>query len=164
MCSWRLLPYLQKLSRKELERARRLFGMDAMAHGLGDVLREAVSMGSVDGLGHWGLCYSAFWLRSMRTLQDHFSFPVEISKISSISLAINFRQIPYAIGQFTVNEFCHELVLWSVTEETKLTISKNNSLRYGIQLGSGIIAGLAAAILSYNKVDQLYNCIRDPDY
>ena len=82
--------------------------MDAMAHGLEDALREAVSMGSVDGLGHWRLCYSAFWLR---TLQDHFSFPVEISKISSISLAIIFRQIPYAIGQFTVNEFCHELVL-----------------------------------------------------
>ena len=71
------------------------------------------------------------------------------SEISSISLAIIFRQIPYAVGQFTVNEFCHELVFRSVTEETKLTISKNNSLRYGIQLGSGIIAGFAAAILSH---------------
>ena len=79
------------------------------------------------------------------------------SKISSISLVIIFRQIPYAIGQFTVNEFCHELVLRSVTEETKLTISKNNSLRYGIQLGSGIIAGFAAAILSHvNEFALLY--------
>jgi len=64
-------------------------------------------------------------------------------------LPILCKQIPYAIGQFTVNEFCHELVFRSVTEETKVTISKNNSLRYGIQLGSGIIAGFAAAILSH---------------
>jgi len=64
-------------------------------------------------------------------------------------LPILCKQIPYAIGQFTVNEFCHELVLRSVTEETKRTISKNNSLRYGIQLGSGVIAGFAAAILSH---------------
>jgi len=64
-------------------------------------------------------------------------------------LPILCKQIPYAIGQFTVNEFCHELVLRSVTEETKLTISKSNPLRYGIQLGSGIIAGFAAAILSH---------------
>ena len=79
-------------------------------------------------------------------LQDLFNFSCN-----------NFRQIPYAIGQFTVNEFCHELVLRSVTEETKLTISKNNSLRYGIQLGSGIIAGFAAAILSHvNEFALLY--------
>jgi len=64
-------------------------------------------------------------------------------------LPILCKQIPYAIGQFTVNEFCHELVFRSVTEETKRTISKNNSLRYGISLGSGVIAGFAAAILSH---------------
>jgi len=64
-------------------------------------------------------------------------------------LPILCKQIPYAIGQFTVNEFCHELVLRSVTEETKLTISKNNSFRYGVQLGCGIIAGFAAAVLSH---------------
>jgi solute carrier family 25 phosphate transporter 3 len=72
-----------------------------------------------------------------------------IRRISSIYLAIIFRQIPYAVGQFTVNELCHELVFRSVSEETKITISKNNSLRYGVQLGSGIIAGFAAAILSH---------------
>jgi len=59
------------------------------------------------------------------------------------------KQIPYAIGQFTVNEFCHELVYRSVTEETKRTISQNSSMRFGIALGSGIIAGFAAAILSH---------------
>jgi len=64
-------------------------------------------------------------------------------------LPILCKQIPYAIGQFTVNEFCHELVLRSVTEETRLTISKNNSFRYGVQLGCGIIAGFAAAVLSH---------------
>ena len=32
------------------ERARKLFGMDPMAHGLENVLQEAVSMGSVEGV------------------------------------------------------------------------------------------------------------------
>lgn len=85
------------------------------------------------------------------------TFPSLDFKISSISLAIIFRQIPYAIGQFTVNEFCHELVLRSVTEETKRTISNNSSYRYGIQLGSGIIAGFAAAVLSHvNELASLH--------
>ena len=72
-----------------------------------------------------------------------------LQDLLSISLAIISRQIPYAIGQFTVNEFCHELVFRSVSEETKRTITTNNSLRYGVQLGSGIVAGFAAAILSH---------------
>jgi hypothetical protein len=29
------------------------------------------------------------------------------------------RQIPYAIGQFTVNEFCHELAFRSMSEEKR---------------------------------------------
>lgn len=56
------------------------------------------------------------------------------------------RQIPYAIGQFTVNEFCHELALRSMSEETKQNLS--GGAKFGISLGSGIIAGFAAAILS----------------
>lgn len=69
---------------------------------------------------------------------------------SHIQLTIlHLRQIPYAIGQFTVNEFCHELVLRSVTDETRRTISQSSPLRFGITLGCGIIAGFAAAILSH---------------
>ncbi|KAG0700112.1 mitochondrial carrier domain-containing protein [Suillus ampliporus] len=56
------------------------------------------------------------------------------------------KQIPYAIGQFTVNEFCHEIVFRSMSEETRRTLSSTN--KFTIQLGSGIIAGFAAAILS----------------
>ncbi|TFK40843.1 mitochondrial carrier domain-containing protein [Crucibulum laeve] len=62
-------------------------------------------------------------------------------------LPILCKQIPYAIGQFTVNEFCHELVFKNMSEETKLSLS--GSTKFGISLGSGIIAGFAAAILSH---------------
>ncbi|KAJ6585067.1 mitochondrial carrier domain-containing protein [Mycena capillaripes] len=57
------------------------------------------------------------------------------------------KQIPYAIGQFTVNEFCHELVFRNMTEETKRNLSGTS--QFGIALGSGITAGFAAAILSH---------------
>ena len=50
------LPLNQRevMAKRARERARRLFGMDAMAHGLEDVLREAVSMGNVEGTGWVG--------------------------------------------------------------------------------------------------------------
>ncbi|KAJ7505224.1 mitochondrial carrier domain-containing protein [Mycena galericulata] len=57
------------------------------------------------------------------------------------------KQIPYAIGQFTVNEFCHELVFRSMSEETKQNLSATS--KFGISLGSGVTAGFAAAILSH---------------
>ncbi|THH08519.1 hypothetical protein EW145_g2669 [Phellinidium pouzarii] len=63
-------------------------------------------------------------------------------------LPILCKQIPYAIGQFTVNEFCHEAVLRSLTEEKKLALQRSKSAMFGVNLGSGIIAGFAAAILS----------------
>jgi hypothetical protein len=66
-----------------------------------------------------------------------------------LNIRLQLRQIPFAIGQFTVNEFCHELVYRNVTEETKRKISQNRSLQFGISLGSGITAGFAAAILSH---------------
>ncbi|KAI0071217.1 mitochondrial carrier [Panus rudis PR-1116 ss-1] len=62
-------------------------------------------------------------------------------------LPILCKQIPYAIGQFTVNEFCHELAFRSMSEETRKTLSASS--KFGISLGSGIIAGFAAAILSH---------------
>ena len=59
MYFWRLLPCLYtnaKLQRKELERDRRLIDVDAMAHGLDDVLRlgEAGSIGSMEVTGWVG--------------------------------------------------------------------------------------------------------------
>ncbi|KZT11914.1 mitochondrial carrier [Laetiporus sulphureus 93-53] len=61
-------------------------------------------------------------------------------------LPILCKQIPYAIGQFTVNEYCHELVFRSISDETRRNLSGGN--KFAISLGSGIIAGFAAAILS----------------
>ena len=57
------------------------------------------------------------------------------------------RQIPYAIGQFTVNEFCHEAAFRAMSEETRKNLS--GTAKFSIQLGSGIIAGFAAAVLSH---------------
>jgi len=74
---------------------------------------------------------------------------------------IVYRQIPYAIGQFTVclalflllnltliqvNELCHELAYRGMSEEQrrKLSWAANTT----INLGSGLTAGVAAAILS----------------
>ncbi|KAF7314372.1 hypothetical protein MKEN_00909900 [Mycena kentingensis (nom. inval.)] len=62
-------------------------------------------------------------------------------------LPILCKQIPYAVGQFTVNEFCHELAFRSMSEETKRNLSGGS--KFGISLGSGLIAGCAAAVLSH---------------
>ncbi|KAJ4482041.1 mitochondrial carrier domain-containing protein [Lentinula aciculospora] len=70
-----------------------------------------------------------------------------VSQLYAGFLPILCKQIPYAIGQFTVNEFCHELAFRNMSEETKKTMSDMH--KFGISLGSGIIAGFAAAILSH---------------
>ncbi|KAJ6559108.1 mitochondrial carrier domain-containing protein [Mycena vulgaris] len=62
-------------------------------------------------------------------------------------LPILCKQVPYSWGQFTVNEFCHELVFRSMSEETKRNLSATS--QFGITLGSGITAGVAAAVLSH---------------
>ncbi len=49
-----------------------------------------------------------------------------------------------------MNEFCHELAFRNMSEETKRTLS--GPATFGISLGSGIIAGFAAAILSQVRV------------
>ncbi|EIN12875.1 mitochondrial carrier [Punctularia strigosozonata HHB-11173 SS5] len=61
-------------------------------------------------------------------------------------LPILCKQIPYAIGQFTVNEWCHEIVNRSIGEEKKKNLSGVS--KFTTDLGCGIIAGFAAAILS----------------
>lgn len=71
-------------------------------------------------------------------------------------LPILCKQIPYAIGQFTVNEFCHEAVFRSMSEERVRAAQASRSTMFGINLGSGIIAGFAAAILSQVCSNALY--------
>ncbi|KAK0487374.1 mitochondrial carrier [Armillaria novae-zelandiae] len=70
-----------------------------------------------------------------------------VSQLYAGFLPILCKQIPYAIGQFTVNEFCHELAYRNMSEETKRSLS--DTYKFGISLGSGITAGFAAAILSH---------------
>ncbi|KIJ64515.1 hypothetical protein HYDPIDRAFT_28455 [Hydnomerulius pinastri MD-312] len=70
-----------------------------------------------------------------------------IAELYAGFLPILCKQIPYAIGQFTVNEFCHELAFRSMSEETRKNLSGTS--KFTLQLGSGIIAGFAAAILSH---------------
>ncbi|KZO96981.1 mitochondrial carrier [Calocera viscosa TUFC12733] len=62
-------------------------------------------------------------------------------------LPILCKQIPYAIGQFTVNEFCHEAIYRRLSEDTRNNLSGGS--KFGIALGSGVTAGFAAAILSH---------------
>ena len=45
-----------------------------------------------------------------------------------------------------MNEFCHEVAFRSMTEEQRAQLSGTS--KFTIDLGSGIIAGFAAAILS----------------
>jgi solute carrier family 25 phosphate transporter 3 len=66
--------------------------------------------------------------------------------IEQVLTGLFHRQIPYAIGQFTVNEWCHEYANLSMSPETRANLSGTS--KFGISLGSGIIAGFAAAILS----------------
>ncbi|KAL4251781.1 mitochondrial carrier family protein [Abortiporus biennis] len=61
-------------------------------------------------------------------------------------LPILCKQIPYAIGQFTVNELCHEVAFRSMSEETRRNLTGTS--KFAISLTSGVIAGFAAAILS----------------
>lgn len=70
-----------------------------------------------------------------------------VSALYAGFLPILCKQIPYAIGQFTVNEWCHEIALRSMTEEQKRDMGATK--KFTISLGSGIIAGFAAAILSH---------------
>ncbi|WOO79712.1 Mitochondrial phosphate carrier protein [Vanrija pseudolonga] len=61
-------------------------------------------------------------------------------------IPILFKQIPFAIGQFTVNERATEFIYNQMTPETKANLS--GSAKVGVTLTSGVIAGIAAAILS----------------
>jgi len=61
-------------------------------------------------------------------------------------IPILFKQIPFALGQFTVNEWCHEIVNKRISEEQQKNLS--GVAKGGITLGCGIVAGIAASLLS----------------
>ncbi|KAK4050144.1 mitochondrial phosphate carrier protein [Microbotryomycetes sp. JL201] len=62
-------------------------------------------------------------------------------------IPILFKQIPYALGQFTVNEWAHEVVYKRMSAERKANLTPTENL--GITLGCGVTAGIAAAVLSH---------------
>lgn len=57
------------------------------------------------------------------------------------------KQVPYAIGQFYTNEMMHNLVQITISQETLAKYGKVGEV--SVQLGCGIVAGVAAAVLSH---------------
>lgn len=60
---------------------------------------------------------------------------------------ILFKQVPFSIGQFYTNEMCHNYVNAHVAKETIKSWGKPGEVV--VQLGCGIVAGAAAAVLSH---------------
>lgn len=65
----------EAMAQRAKQRARKLFGMDAMAHGLEDVLQETVSMGSVEGIGWVGTLGTMLFGFLIAYLAGPFIFP-----------------------------------------------------------------------------------------
>lgn len=70
-----------------------------------------------------------------------------ISSLYAGFIPILAKQVPYAIGQFTVNERCTEFIYNQMTPEQRQSLSSTS--QFGITLSSGIVAGFAAAVLSH---------------
>ncbi|KAI0523895.1 mitochondrial phosphate carrier protein [Xylaria bambusicola] len=58
-----------------------------------------------------------------------------------------FKQVPYAVGQFSVHEAAVEVIYRSIGSERKAKLTHLEST--GVELTSGIVAGVAAAVLSH---------------
>ncbi|KAM0754739.1 mitochondrial carrier [Meredithblackwellia eburnea MCA 4105] len=58
-----------------------------------------------------------------------------------------FKQIPYAIGQFAINEQAHEIVYKQMSAETRANLTPLQEIE--VTLGCGVVAGFGAAILSH---------------
>ena len=67
-----------------------------------------------------------------------------------------FKQVPYAIGQFSVHEFANEAIFRAMGEERKKNLSHLQAT--GVELTSGMLAGVAAAVLSH-PADTLLSAI-----
>lgn len=58
-----------------------------------------------------------------------------------------FKQVPFAVGQFSVHEAANEIIYRSMGEKRKAELSQLGTT--GVELTSGIAAGIAAAVLSH---------------
>ncbi|KAI0399192.1 mitochondrial phosphate carrier protein [Xylaria palmicola] len=58
-----------------------------------------------------------------------------------------FKQVPYAVGQFSVHEAAIEVIYRAVGSERRARLTHLEST--GIELASGVVAGVAAAVLSH---------------
>ncbi|KAI0536669.1 mitochondrial phosphate carrier protein [Xylaria digitata] len=58
-----------------------------------------------------------------------------------------FKQVPYAVGQFSVHEAAVEVIYRTIGSERKARLTHLEST--GVELTSGIVAGVAAAVLSH---------------
>ncbi|KAI5859595.1 mitochondrial phosphate carrier protein [Durotheca rogersii] len=67
-----------------------------------------------------------------------------------------FKQVPYAVGQFSVHEAAVELIYRTIGPERKDRLTQWQST--GVELSSGIVAGVAAAVLSH-PADTLLSAI-----
>lgn len=67
-----------------------------------------------------------------------------------------FKQIPFAVGQFSVHEAVNEVIFRSMGPERKAKLTSLEST--GVELTSGLAAGAAAAILSH-PADTLLSAI-----
>ncbi|GJC79771.1 mitochondrial phosphate carrier protein [Colletotrichum tofieldiae] len=67
-----------------------------------------------------------------------------------------FKQVPYAVGQFSVHEAAVEVIYRAMGPEKKAKMTQLQST--GVELASGIVAGVAAAVLSH-PADTLLSAI-----
>ncbi|KAK3939960.1 mitochondrial phosphate carrier protein [Diplogelasinospora grovesii] len=58
-----------------------------------------------------------------------------------------FKQVPYAVGQFSVHEAAVEMIYRAMGPERKARMTHLEST--GVELTSGVVAGVAAAVLSH---------------
>ncbi|CAK7244863.1 MAG: mitochondrial phosphate carrier protein [Sporothrix thermara] len=58
-----------------------------------------------------------------------------------------FKQVPYAVGQFSVHEAANEVIFRAMGPERKARLTHLQTT--GVELTSGIVAGVAAAVLSH---------------
>lgn len=67
-----------------------------------------------------------------------------------------FKQVPYAVGQFSVHEAAVEAIYRTIGAEKKAKLTHLQNT--GVELSSGIVAGVAAAVLSH-PADTLLSAI-----
>ncbi|RMZ82715.1 hypothetical protein DV738_g1527, partial [Chaetothyriales sp. CBS 135597] len=67
-----------------------------------------------------------------------------------------FKQVPYAVGQFSVHEVANEAIFRALGPERKAKLT--HLQQTGVELTSGVVAGVAAAVLSH-PADTLLSAI-----